>query len=583
MSELTKKDGKLIEKSTKREVLQVSPTIKREFNLVSRSGDIKEKFVVEIKSRKWNIDREEEMDVTELKQGDWLNDMIGVRFPFSDRDIASIIFYMIERRSTKKKKKKKKTYFTDPGWQQHEGVWIYVHNSGVIGTINPNWRAKLSRPASLIDFGQAPNAKNLKKAIKQLTLIRKVTADNKILSEFIFSVLPLSVMNPFIRNQAFFVLVGPTESRKTAYATAILSFMGKLFNETNFQAQGHSSPKAVIEIVTSFHGCLCLIDDITIKKGKRSKDLEEMLESVAQAASNNSVRQTLNSNRELAKHRDLASTILSTAERIVYDLDQSTHNRIIYVRLTKRDIDNTLLSQLQKLGKEGVLASITHGFIDHLTTNREETKKNLESMNEILAEQMADGSWSGVSARYRSHYIALVKAAAVFQSWIALILGWDADRLKKRMNIQRRYLSDLVTSQTIMIESESMGFTFLEALRHAVLAREVKILNTITKRSVVPSPNYSRWSKGSNQGTVVGYFNEKKNQLYIDYTYPIKQLSRFSPDGKPDLNIENQNFGTQLKGEGWLDTGKKDVNYRRRKDGKYFILKLDDEHNEQVY
>ncbi|MFQ3588597.1 MAG: DUF3854 domain-containing protein, partial [Fimbriimonadaceae bacterium] len=172
-------------------------------------------------------------------------------------------------------------------------------------------------------------------------------------------------------------LYGPTQSRKSSLAAALLGMFGEAFAKDRLPIEWSSTENAIESLAFEAANLPLVVDDWVAHRDRATKDaMMKKAARILRSQGNRSGRSRANADGSVRGARHVRALVVSTAETLP-DGFTSEKNRTLSLQLRRDDVRNDALSRLQSAGRSGALAAGTARFIQWLIPRFEEARAGL--------------------------------------------------------------------------------------------------------------------------------------------------------------------------------------------------------------
>jgi hypothetical protein len=416
------------------------------------------------------------------------------------------------------------TVYTSLGWQEHEGLLVYLHAGGGIGPDGPV-PVNIDPPSVLNRYvlPEPPaDPKVLTAAVKacvEILDLGKASRQGARAMAAVAAALPFRAVlaGPFDSTPHF---SGMHHSRKTSVGKLLVHhFCYGADDRTIVSTTWESSAKSLQRHVFDARDSLLLVDELTGEKAL------ETASQVIQAQGNLRAGTRLTSTRDFAATFDPRGSILSTGE--TDPRRQSTLGRMLKIGFTKDTVDLAVLTRLQEHAAKGLFALAMSRYIQWLAQPwRLESERNYfwKGVHELVdRERTVDPAVHvrqlTAAAEMACAYRSFMGFAA--QNWVLLEVT-----AKATGDTVETYLLELVRDQKQGQEESEPAERFLCLLRAGLLSGRYH-LRHVDPGDEAPEP-YAEASGWKKDWLFVGGTTPQR----LDWVVPAnsKQIGYIDPD-----------------------------------------------------
>ncbi|WP_445942693.1 DUF927 domain-containing protein, partial [Roseicyclus sp.] len=350
------------------------------------------------------------------------------------------------------------------GWAKFDDELLYLTASGGIGTKGLNEDARCELQGPLADFSlPAPIDPRTLGLEEILGAFRDVQKDG--IGLVLLGAVMRATLCQFQPSTCSVYLQGTTGTFKSAFAGVLQGFWGTKFDGAHLPANWSSTGNALEKTAFLAKDALLIVDDF-VARGTRQEvaKTHAAAERLLRAQGNQAGRSRMTSKAELRNAFHPRGIVLATGEDIPNG--HSLQARLVIINVARGAIDTAVLSGLQKLARDGVLAQVMAGFVQWLAT---ESKRNalLEFLDVALEIDRENIGASG-HARTQDNLANLLMGLRVF-----LDFADDAGEISPQvteafMDVATDAARTLADLQAAIDREASDAQRFVELMRAAI-------------------------------------------------------------------------------------------------------------------
>ncbi|EAQ05553.1 DUF927 domain-containing protein [Yoonia vestfoldensis] len=439
------------------------------------------------------------------------------------------------------------------GWAKFDDELLYLTASGGIGTEGLNEEARCELQGSLADFSlPAPADPRTLGLADLLGAFRDVQKDG--VGLVLLGGVMRATLCHFMPATLSIYLQGTTGTFKSAFAGVLQGFWGIKFDGANLPANWSSTGNALEKTAFLAKDALLIVDDF-VARGTRHEvaKTHANAERLLRAQGNQAGRSRMTSKAELRNAFHPRGIILATGEDIPNG--HSLQARLVIVNVARGAIDTTVLSGLQKLARDGVLAKVMASFVQWLAM---ESKRN--ALHEFIGMALEiDRENIGASghARTQDNLANLLMGLRVF-----LDFADDAGEISSQvtqgfMDIAKDAACALADLQSAIDHEASDAQRFVDLMRAAVSSGKAHI-----ERSSGGKPDNARalgWrdvdlgqsgTRTEAMGTRIGWVDGE--ELYLDPTASLSVIKALASGLDNHLGSSERAIAKSLREAGLL-------------------------------
>ena len=263
------------------------------------------------------------------------------------------------------------------GWKIIDGKRYYLHGAGAIGETGDFKEAA-------VDLGDPKLAQYvLPEPVCGQTEIDAILASLRLLDLGPLKIIApalaatyASVLNEFTPTDFSIWLAGPTGVFKSELSALLQNHFGSNFSGKNLPGNWSSTDNSLERQAYILKDCLFVIDDFAPSGSHQDvQRLHKSADRLLRAQGNRSGRGRLNADASGKPAYFPRGVICSTGEDL--PRGQSIRARTVLIFITRGDLDQTVLTELQGRGRNGELAQAMSGFIKYVAARYGELAKTI--------------------------------------------------------------------------------------------------------------------------------------------------------------------------------------------------------------
>jgi hypothetical protein len=449
------------------------------------------------------------------------------------------------------------------GWVSHEGKNFFLTNSGAIGkdgldnTYRTHWEIGGPRDYSLTP---TKNIDDLRDAYLQTLKTLDVASRNITIP--LFASAFRAVLVHFLPVDFCIGLIGVTGSMKSTLAGLFLSFFGPKFNYNHLPGSFRSTLNGLEKQTFLAKDGLFVIDD-WVQGETTIYFAEQIIRGHGNIAGR--VRMSKDAKTIKAPYYPRCLTIL-TAEDL--QVGQSSRARLVIINSDKDSINFDLLTELQKIGKNGDFSKFLGSFVQWIAETWDQISHDIHIVFE----------------KYRDHFNASTKHSRTAPNLAHLMVGiifyarFCISKNLMAMDESEKFIEhslDILTG-LIEVQNDHQNISdpvelFLMCLQGAIENKRAHIV--LPKNADRIFGKYMGYSDGSSvhpgfpDGEPIGHFDN--GQLIIKPDICLGIVKRYAEDKRLRLHLSTEAMGKHFKAKGLLvtdsnrTTAKRSINGRR--------------------
>jgi hypothetical protein len=440
------------------------------------------------------------------------------------------------------------------GWAQFGDELLYLTAGGGIGTEGLNGDAKCELQGPLADFNLPtpvdPRTLNLEEILGAFRDVQKDGVGLVLLGGVM-----RSTLCHFLPATCSIYLQGTTGTFKSAFAGVLQGFWGTKFDGAHLPANWSSTGNALEKTAFLAKDALLIVDDF-VARGTRQEvaRTHANAERLLRAQGNQAGRSRMTSKAELRNAFYPRGIVLATGEDVPNG--HSLQARLVIINVARGSIDTTVLSGLQKLTRDGVLAKVMASFVQWLAT--ESTRNTLIDFIDMALEIDRENIGSSGHARTQDNLANLLMGLRVF-----LDFADDAGEISPQvteafMDVATDAARTLADLQAAIDREASDAQRFVELMRAAVSSGKAHI-----EHSRGGQPNNPRalgWRevdmgmkngpRAEAMGTRIGWVDGE--ELFIDPSASLSVIKALSSNLDNHLGSSERAIAKSLREAGLL-------------------------------
>lgn len=439
------------------------------------------------------------------------------------------------------------------GWVQFEDELLYLTASGGIGSKGLNEDARCELQGPLADF-------SLPSPVDPLTLELEeiLCAFRDVLKDGVGLVLLGAVMRGtlchFLPATCSVYLQGTTGTYKSALAGALQSFWGAKFDGAHLPANWSSTGNALEKTAYLAKDALTVVDDF-VARGTRQEvaRTHANAERLLRAQGNQAGRSRMTAKAEIRNAFHPRGIILATGEDIPDG--HSLQARLVIVNVAKGAIDTTVLSDLQKLARDGFFAKIMASFVQWLAA---EVKRGalLGFIDMALECDRANIGSSG-HARTQDNLANLLTGLRVFLDFAEDAGEMTHETKEIFMDVATEAARSLANLQATIDREASDAQRFVELMRAAISSGKAHLEHS--RGGLPENPRALGWrdvdmgmsgKRTEAMGTRIGWV--EGDVLYIDPSAILSVIKALSSSLDNHLGSSERAIAKSLREAGLL-------------------------------
>jgi hypothetical protein len=439
------------------------------------------------------------------------------------------------------------------GWAQFGDELLYLTTSGGIGTKGLNEDARCELQGPLADFNlPAPVDPRTLGLEEILGAFRDLHKDG--IGLVLLGAVMRSTLCHFQPATCSVFLQGTTGTFKSAVAGVLQGFWGTKFDGAHLPANWSSTGNALEKTAFLAKDALLVVDDF-VARGTRQEvaRTHANAERLLRAQGNQAGRSRMTSKAELRNASHPRGIVLATGEDVPNG--HSLQARLVITNVARGAIDTAVLTELQKLARDGVLFKVMAGFVQWLAV---EAKRNalLEFINMAL-EIDRENIGTGGHARTQDNLANLLMGLRVFLDFAEDAGEMSHETKEIFMDVATAAARGLADLQAAIDHEASDAQRFVELMRAAISSGKAHI-----EGSRGGQPDHSRalgWrevdtgivgKRVESMGTRIGWVDGE--ELYIDPSAALSVIKALASGLDNHLGSSERAIAKSLREAGLL-------------------------------
>jgi hypothetical protein len=452
--------------------------------------------------------------------------------------------------------------FSHLGWRKHDGHWVYLHAGGAVGAQGHRGDLRVELPAALQHYQVHGPAD----AQEQGRAVRASLRCVSVAPDWISFPLLAAVYRAALGKVDFSLfLTGQSGVFKTALAALCQQHFGAAMDDRGLPTNFASTGNALQWLAFYAKDALLVVDDFAPTGRHSDSELQNIAERLFRATGNQQGRSRLSGNGRLNEPKPPRALVLATGEQV--PLGQSIRARLLILDVRPGEVDRPTLSECQRAGQEGRLATSVAAFLGWIAANYEEVQRHLQTR---VLEIRSQHQVRAVHARLPSALAELQTGWEIF-----LRFAFETGAIGKREKVElearsQRALAQLRALQAKYQEASDPASRFVALLRAALACGGAHVAD---RRGSAPQeaelwgwqlkPTDRGWAP---LGTRIGWVAE--SDLFLEPTASYRVAQALA--GAERLPVSEQSLRRSLRERRLLasiDAGRQMVLVRRTLEG----------------
>ena len=438
------------------------------------------------------------------------------------------------------------------GWVQFNDELLYLTASGGIGTKGLNRDASCELQGPLADLQLQdpvdPRTLDLEAVLDAFYLLQPDGMALLLLGTVMRA--PLCHFQPATCSV---YLQGTTGTYKSAIAGVLQGFYGSKFDGAHLPANWSSTENALEKTAFLAKDCLLVVDDF-VARGTRQEVayMHRKAERLLRAQGNQSGRSRMTSKAEIRNAFHPRGIVLATGEDVPNG--HSLQARLVLISIAKGDIDTKVLSKLQKMVRDGTLATVMATFVQWLAAEAKDDK--LVEFIEITADCYRHNIGTGGHARMQDNLANLLIGLRAFLDFAEEAGEVSSSKIETCFSFASKAAANLAALQTSIDKEASDAQRYVELIQIAVSSGKAHIEG---KHGGQPSnPRILGWrevetntgARSEAMGTRIGWADD--DTIYLDPGASLSIVKAIASSLDNHLGSSQLAIGKSLREAGLL-------------------------------
>jgi len=457
----------------------------------------------------------------------------------------------------------RRTVYGHIGWRKIEGEWQFLHVGGAVGVI-----------ATLADIEVQAGSGNMAHylldpvgsgyvctAVRASLRLLDISTNNRPLGTVALAGIYRAPLGEAAMTDHSLYFSGQTGSRKSAVAGVALAHFGRGFTDGRaFPANWDDTDADLEAKAYAAKDALFVVDDF--KPRGTSNDVQKLhakADRLFRGAGNQSGKGRRKSDMSQRAAFFPRGLVLGTGEDI--PKGASCRGRMLLVELSLTDVDNAVLSEMQRHGEAGTLERAMSAYLAWLAKRMDGLRVSLRGTLRELRDFAINAGFADSHPRAPDIYASLMAGFTLFLQFafeIRAVTEHELAELAKRAEVDLR---GLMRAQTDHINDQDEVRQFLGFLKSSLNAGLCHISDSDTQGPPFKHPFFWGWPKIPEQGSsgeslqkpngeTIGWVDDKK--LYLDGNATFAAAQEMAKDTGDHLAITQRTLWKRMAERGLL-------------------------------
>ncbi|UOA08568.1 cell wall-binding protein [Methylobacter sp. S3L5C] len=362
----------------------------------------------------------------------------------------------------------RRTVYRFTGWKKINDVWHYLTGSGAITAAGLIGGIEVDLGNGHMSRYQLPAplaGDELKTAVASALAFLTICPNKPFVGVVMLAAVARAPLGECQPTDFAIWLHGLTGSRKSAVAAIAQAFFGN-FTARNFPSNWSDSVNDCEMKSHQVKDGIFTVDDFkpSVSPAEASK-LHAMAERLIRNTGNQAGRGRRDSNMMAKAAPYNRSMMLITAEDL--PRGQSLLGRLLILELSRADVDNTVLTQLQQAAKDGLFMGLMSAYLQWLAPRLDQFKTDFPKMVEQYRNVAIRNGIATSHPRAPEIYANLAAAAETFTYFLQDINAMNVDETSVLLGDVESHLQQAFSEQGAYQNEQDESERFLQLLRAA--------------------------------------------------------------------------------------------------------------------
>jgi hypothetical protein len=366
---------------------------------------------------------------------------------------------------------KRRKVYGHTGWRKVGDEWLFLHGGGAIGKDSHNAEIEVKAgEGNMRRYRFDPDGGgDLCADVRASLHLLDISASNPALGVVLLASVYRSPLGEAAAIDHGVFLAGQTGSRKSEAAALALAHFGRSFNARSFPANWDDTESDLEAKGHAAKDCVFVVDDF--KPRGATNDVHKLhvkADRLFRSVGNQSGRGRRTSDMKQRAAYHPRGMVLATGEDI--PRGASLRARLALVELSMADIDNAILSELQKAAREGALERAMGGFLQWLAPSMDEWKNGLPDLRRAWREKANQESFAKAHPRAADIYASLLIGLDLFFMYAESVGAVTAEVRVAQFERCQKVLKEMIAAQGDLQADQDEVTQFLGYLKSSLNA-----------------------------------------------------------------------------------------------------------------
>ena len=457
---------------------------------------------------------------------------------------------------------KRRKVYGHTGWRKVGDEWLFLHGGGAVG--KDGHKAEIEVKAgegNMRRYQFDPDGGgDLCADVRASLRLLDISASNPALGVVLLASVYRSPLGEAAAIDHGVFLAGQTGSRKSEAAALALAHFGRSFNARSFPANWDDTESDLEAKGHAAKDCVFVVDDF--KPRGATNDVHKLhvkADRLFRSVGNQSGRGRRTSDMKQRAAYHPRGMVLATGEDI--PRGASLRARLALVELSMTDIDNGILSELQKAAREGALERAMGGFLCWLAPTMGEWKNALPDLRRSLRDGANQESFAKAHPRAADIYASLLTGLDLFFMYAESVGAVTAEERVAQSERCQAVLKEMIAAQGDLQADQDEVTQFLGYLKSALNAGMCHCGDRNTQGPPTEHPSFWGWrvipghgedapSIDKPNGELIGWVDELR--IYLEDNSAFAAVQEMAKATGENLAITQRSLFRRMYDRGLL-------------------------------
>lgn len=463
-------------------------------------------------------------------QGNWANDAWGTKaFVYPGSQKKDHLRACIHQYSQLEQDITQRVEYQYTGWKKLNDQWHYLSGAGAITATGLDETVQVDLGAgghmARYSLPKPPDKEQLKAVSSSVLDFPEICPNKPQIGAALLSTIARAPLGECQPTDFAVFIHGLTGAKKSAISAIPLAFFGSLFTARSFPANFSDTVNDLEAKAFQVKDGLFCIDDFkpSVSPAEASKTYAKA-ERFVQNTGNCAGRGRRGADMQSKPAPYNRSMTIITGEET--PKTQSLLGRMLILELTRADVDNSVLTNLQQAAERGDLALFMSAYLQWLASRMDELKKSFPKAVDVLRDAANRDQIAPSHPRASTIYANMVAGVETFLDFMI-----DTDLLTiEQSNIIlfdiEESLKDAFNEQSAYQVEQDDTVRFLALLRASFVAGNAHIACRLKQGPPLARPHAWGWRSDTVDlsgekvykptGDCIGWINEEKREVWIE-------------------------------------------------------------------